>query len=332
MTNFNEYPIIGVLAQETSYQLEKCYPGRYKSFIAASYVKFVEGGGSRVVPIFIGKPKQYYVDIMQKINGILFPGGATYFDVSNGYSDAGMYIYEIAKEMNDRGEYFPLWGTCLGFELLTYVDYGRIEHRTDCSSHNQPLNLEFKQNFRESKLFSNAPEEILKDLKDKPITYNYHQYCVTEKTLCETGLSGNWRVMSTNKDWDGLEFISTMEHFKYPFYGVQFHPEKHPYEWIRDRNISHTKEANRAAQYFAEFFVDECRKSRNCFSKGVKEENSYVIYNFPATFTGKEKSVYEQCYLFDENVDYRRVEFTVSEILGIGIILMHGLRTLYNAL
>lgn len=66
----NELPIIGVLSQEMSRALSKIYPGKiYKSFIAASYVKYVEGGGARVVPIFIDRPKEYYRNIMSKING-----------------------------------------------------------------------------------------------------------------------------------------------------------------------------------------------------------------------------------------------------------------------
>jgi gamma-glutamyl hydrolase len=52
LTPANEYPVIGVLSQEISYSLEQKYPGEYKSYIAASYVKFVEGGGARVVPIW----------------------------------------------------------------------------------------------------------------------------------------------------------------------------------------------------------------------------------------------------------------------------------------
>lgn len=48
----NNSPIIGVLAQEIAYSLEKIYPGEYHSFIAASYVKFIEGGGGRVVPVW----------------------------------------------------------------------------------------------------------------------------------------------------------------------------------------------------------------------------------------------------------------------------------------
>lgn len=48
----NDEPMIGVLSQEISYYLDGKYPGEYNSYIAASYVKFVEGGGARVVPIW----------------------------------------------------------------------------------------------------------------------------------------------------------------------------------------------------------------------------------------------------------------------------------------
>jgi anthranilate/para-aminobenzoate synthase component II len=36
--------------------------------------------------------------------------------------------------------------------------------------------------------------------------------------------------LSTNKDRNGDEFISTIEAFDYPIYGSQWHPEKNPYE------------------------------------------------------------------------------------------------------
>lgn len=48
----NDSPIIGVLAQEIAYQLNNRWPGVYSSYIAASYIKFVEGGGARAVPIW----------------------------------------------------------------------------------------------------------------------------------------------------------------------------------------------------------------------------------------------------------------------------------------
>lgn len=48
----NDAPIVGVLSQEISYHLNGKWPGAFKSYIAASYVKFIEGGGGRVVPLW----------------------------------------------------------------------------------------------------------------------------------------------------------------------------------------------------------------------------------------------------------------------------------------
>lgn len=112
---------------------------------------------------------------------ILLPGGATWFNQTNGYAEAGRKIYDIAKEMNERGDYFPLWGTCLGFELLTYLSASGNEHRAICSSSNQALPLIFKDDFLSSRMFKFAPKRIITILKEDPVTSNFHQYCVTEK-------------------------------------------------------------------------------------------------------------------------------------------------------
>lgn len=48
----NNEPLIGILSEEMSYYLDSKFPNQYHSYIAASYVKFVEGGGARVVPVW----------------------------------------------------------------------------------------------------------------------------------------------------------------------------------------------------------------------------------------------------------------------------------------
>lgn len=115
------------------------------------------------------------------ISSVLLPGGATWFNQSNGYADAGRHVYDIAMKMNEDGSYFPLWGTCLGFELLTYLSADGQEHRAHCSSQNQALPLRFKDDFKSSRMFKGASEEIVKILKNEAVTSNFHQYCVTEK-------------------------------------------------------------------------------------------------------------------------------------------------------
>ncbi|XP_025152457.1 chitobiosyldiphosphodolichol beta-mannosyltransferase isoform X2 [Harpegnathos saltator] len=296
----NDRPIIGVLTQEIDYNLDRKYPGQYHSYIAASYVKFVEGAGARPVPIWIGENNSYYEDILSKVNGVLWPGGATYFNQRDGYADAGAAIYRIAKKINDEGEYFPILGICLGFELLTYVAANGIEHRTNCSSLNQPLPLEFKPNFNKSNLFKHAPLDIVEILKLERVTANYHQFCVTEESLRRVNLINEFRVMSLNHDKLGQEFISTLEHKNYPFYGMQFHPEKNIYEWKTGKNIPHGINATRVAQYFADFFINEARRNSHRFSTPQEEERS-LIYNYPVTYTAPQGSTYLQCYMFKKN-------------------------------
>lgn len=94
---------------------------------------------------------------MSKLNGILLPGGATWFNQTNGYSEAGRYIYDIAMAMNDREEHMPIFGTCLGFELLTYLSANGQEHREDCYSERQPLALEFEEGLCCSYLYGSLP-------------------------------------------------------------------------------------------------------------------------------------------------------------------------------
>lgn len=76
---------------------------------------------------------------------ILLPGGGVWFDDPNGYTEAGVHIYDIAKQMNDNGNYFPLFGICLGFELLLYASNEEREYRTVCSSSKQKNTLNFSK-------------------------------------------------------------------------------------------------------------------------------------------------------------------------------------------
>ncbi|PSN36138.1 hypothetical protein C0J52_24835 [Blattella germanica] len=79
----------------------------------------------------------------------------------------GAKIYDLAVEMNKKGDYFPIWGTCLGLEFLTFMAANKQEHRSDCDSYNDALPLDFTPDFHKSKLFGNAPDEILNILSSQ---------------------------------------------------------------------------------------------------------------------------------------------------------------------
>lgn len=105
-----------------------------------------------------------------------------------------------------------------------------------------------------------------------------------------------FNVLTTNTDGN-IEFISTMEGYQHPVYGVQWHPEKAPYEWGTLKGISHAPNAVKAAFYLAEFFVSEARKNSHHFESDV-EESKALIYQFRPVYTGNISS-FQQSYVFD---------------------------------
>ncbi|KAI5645420.1 peptidase c26 domain-containing protein [Phthorimaea operculella] len=294
----NNRPIIGVLAQEYDNALYPKYiPEKYTSYIAASYVKAIESTGARVVPIKIGQNRSYYEDIMSKINGALFPGGDVQFNASNGYADAGEHIFNIAMEMADTGDYFPVYGICLGFELLWAIAAGRGKQDvlSNCAS-SKSVPLHFTKDFKSSKVFNGTPQDMVELLATENVTVNSHHFCVEDRNV--ENLITDWHVTSHSRDENGKEFIATVEHRRYPIFGTQFHPEKPLFEWTNHLDIAHSTEARKASRYFLDFFVNECRKNFNSFNDPA-EENKYLIYNYAPTYTGKFGDWFEQSYLFD---------------------------------
>ena len=136
---YNDRPIIGVLSQELDdWLLAKLPPNHnYTAYIASSYIKWVEAGGARAVPVIIGKSKEYYEHLFTGLNGLLLPGGSAPLVGTGGYAEVGQLFFEMAKQSTDAGDPFPIWGTCNGFELLTVLSSRDRSRLTDCNSEDQ---------------------------------------------------------------------------------------------------------------------------------------------------------------------------------------------------
>ncbi|KAL1269367.1 hypothetical protein QQF64_031656 [Cirrhinus molitorella] len=274
----NDRPIIGILTQEVDDYMKKFG----KTYIPSSYVKYIESGGARVVPI-------------RSINGLLLIGGSVNLETSDFAHTAGIY-FRLALKANDEGDYFPIWGTCLGFQLLTVLVAGE-NLLTKTTAENVAYPLNFTSEASSSRIFTNFPPDVHKALSQEPLTANFHHYGVTKEAF--TGnekLSGFFSVLSTNIAENGLEFVSTMEGMKYPFYGVQWHPEVNRFQWDPRYNFPHSSNAVRVSSLLAEFFVNEGRRSSHHFSDAA-EESSMLIYNYNPVYMAN-ISAYEQSYFF----------------------------------
>lgn len=289
----NDRPVIGIITQEVSDEVFLQYG---KTYIADSYVKFLESAGSRVVPVRLNLSEDEYLHLFHSINGVLFPGGAVNL-LNSSFSRTASIFYRLAIEAASSGIYFPIWGTCMGFQILTALTSGKNLLR-EMSANNISLPLILTDDVSSSKLFHHAPLELLHAATRENITANFHHFGITPKTFyANEKLSTFYRILSTNHDRDGVEFISTMEARDYPIYAVQWHPEVSRFQWSSDFTYPHSLNAIWMSQYVANFFVNEARKNANHFSD-PKEEESAVIYNWPLTYTAN-ISGYEQVYFFD---------------------------------
>lgn len=45
-------------------------------------------------------------------------------NIENYYTQNADFIFKYAKEQNDKGKVFPLYGICLGHQLLSYLTSG----------------------------------------------------------------------------------------------------------------------------------------------------------------------------------------------------------------
>lgn len=265
-------------------------------YIAASYVKAVEASGARVVPIFLSKTPDYYRKLVESVNGVVFPGGDANITTPGGYYDAAKLIYNYTRQVQERGDNFPLLGVCLGHEALAQVSDPTNDNALDsCPGlSNVMLPLVFRIGYRNSSLYAHISPKINDILTKQNVTPNFHSFCVRPESL-----KAPWHILSDNVDSAGKEFVSSMER-PGPIVGIQFHPEKNAYEWQK-KHPSY-EDALLATRYFYDWLVTEARKNNHSFADSNEEQDS-LIYNYSPSFSGKDGSTFTQKYIFGATSD-----------------------------
>jgi len=286
-------PIIGILTQPASLSLGK-------SYIAASYVKYVEGGGAQAIPVFYSSTQDELRATFNSINGLLFPGGAANLDNTPLYK-ATEFLYNLALEANDNGDYFPIEGHCMGFELLNIITSKNMSILTPFEAENISMPLFFYPDYQTSRLFANAPKDIINTFTNQAVTLNNHHYGVGPQSYqTNPNLNSFYQVISHNTDKYGKVFVSTIEGKKYPIYALQWHAEKPLYEWNDWEDINHSTASIEAMQYVSDFFISEARKSNHKFLSAAAQ-TAALIYNYDPTYTGlNPSSDFVQTYYFNK--------------------------------
>lgn len=294
----NNRPIIGVIAQPYNVSSPNI------TFIPSSYVRFLEAAGARVVPIPYDLPKQELKKLFKSLNGLLFTGGDTVlWDIEKNtytnFSSAGKYLIELAIIANKKGDYFPIWGTCLGYELLLItIANGYVLETFDSTNHRTQLAY-FKNLTKNSKMFKKLTPKLKKNSEKKDLMFFFHHYGISVEGLQNnSALSSFFKITSTAKSKDGKTFVASIEGKRFPFYGVQYHPEKTLAEWTKMLDLDHSEDAIEYSLYLSKFYVSETRKNFHFFKNNQTEEKSLISNYCPVKQEGK---TFSDAYFFKSN-------------------------------
>ena len=212
-------PIIGIVSQplDESFLDDPRFAGS-DSYMMSAYVKFMEASGARVIPLIWNEPDEIWGEKLSKINGVLFPGG------DSDYLEYGRKIMDRLIQYNDEGNYFPAWGTCLGFEnmLIWASDRGR-DILEVYNAHAVSLTLDFVVDPVFTKMFSPMGQGLdAWKFYRAPMTLNSHTYSANpESFVTDISLSEFYKLTSVSYEPStGKPFAATIEAHNYPFAGT----------------------------------------------------------------------------------------------------------------
>ncbi|KGN55059.1 gamma-glutamyl hydrolase 2 [Cucumis sativus] len=287
-------PVIGILSHPGDGASGRHTNASNASYIPASYVKFIESAGARVIPLIYNDPPEVLEEKMGLVNGVIFTGGR----VRDGlYYSVAEKIFKQILSRNEDGDHVPLYGISLGFQIISAMVSQRYGIIVPFNASRFPSALKFNDfaNIRGT-VFERVPLSLRIRATEDCITWEDHGYGISPETFeQDERLSDFFQILTTSVDKDNKVYVSTANARNYPITIFQWNPEKNSYEWGIS-SIPHTEYAIELTHHIAHHLVSEARRSTNQPPKEKVLEK--LIYNYTPIYNGKAGKGYDQVYLF----------------------------------
>lgn len=250
------------------------------SYIASSHITWLKRYGVKILPIpWSTKKYDYY---MKRCNGFYFPSGGAFAGTQKEYYNCCKTFLKMAMKENDKGKYTPIWGGCMGMQQLMIIadgkdDLEKLLQRFD-SYENLLSTLEFTDQGLNSRMIRDMTQKQINKLTKSKCTLNNHKMGITPfKFKRSKKLSKFYKIVSTSVDRKEREYVSTIEAYHYPFYGVQWHPER-----------------SSEMDYFVKFFIKELRKN----PKRGRKKKTQKLFSKKVDCMGYSNSLYKKCNFY----------------------------------
>jgi gamma-glutamyl hydrolase len=251
------------------------------SFISKIHLEFLNDNNIIILPIPYNTTKYNY--FINKINGLYIPADTLFSCDSDIFNQTCTNFIKLGIKKNNNGEYFPIYGVCKGIQqMLVSIEENNNQKILDKfdSFNSLYIPLTITKTGYKSKIFKNAPKQFLNKLITEDITRHNHNFGLSPTQFLKSkNLREFYNIVGINYDRKNQPFISIIESYNYPFYGIQFHPE-----------------SGRDQEYFAEFLKNEYKKNKKEYDIN-KNDLLKINYNIN----------------HDENTDYCNYVFFIHE-------------------
>lgn len=253
------------------------------------YLRWLQAQGIRMVVMNVYWDNKRKKQLMDKVNGVLLPGGGLEGRDREEYVKAAEYIMDYALQRPG----FLLWGTCQGFQvmgMLIFRDYSVLE----CDYQGMVpsmLPLEFTRYQPHSQMFPPKAERdgIVDIAENVNSTMNWHACGIRPAHFHPNNNPkriARPKVIANNVDVVGKPFVSAFEIVDNGrnIFAVQFHPERPQFQFTHDI-ITHDRGTLDLSLYFSRLIYDRLQLNNHTFTSQV-EVNSLLLENFPHVVTG----------------------------------------------
>lgn len=290
-----EQPMIGIMTQTlveefAGYDFYDEIKG-YKSYVMDSYVRFLEAQGAKVVPLIYGEPKEVTLEKLSKLNGIFLPGGG------GDYLEIGELVFKTVQDYNRNGTFYPMWGTCLGFEnLAIWSSDMREDVLNGIVMYKKSVPIDFLMPPHESKMYKDFTYGEINTLATKNVTQNTHSFAVpTEYYTTDKKLNDFWHLTSESTSDAGVKFGTSMESKEFPIMATLFHTEKPTQGYQIGTGINKSWESMEVNTKFIKLFVKMARANPHKYADYYESEK-YMIQQHKIFRTF---NMYGDIYLFE---------------------------------
>jgi gamma-glutamyl-gamma-aminobutyrate hydrolase PuuD len=199
------------------------------SYIASSHISWLKSQGIEtiVIPYDTKDLEKYF----NKVHGLYLPSGGAFAGTQMEYYRACKKLMIMAMKENDRGNYFPVWGCCMGFQQMLIIADGKDDVENFLQKFDSYNNLlcaiKLTEDGKHSKIMNGIDDDTHKRITTMKCTLNNHMLGITPAKFKKNPLVNDfYKIVGTSSDRKGREFVAIIEGHHYPFYGVQWHPER----------------------------------------------------------------------------------------------------------